>query len=40
MNLGSMVILFLAILGEVVGTVALKATDGFARLGQSVVVVG
>jgi small multidrug resistance pump len=40
MNLGSMVILFLAILGEVVGTVALKASDGFARLGPSVVVVG
>jgi small multidrug resistance pump len=39
MNLGSMVILFLAILGEVVGTVALKASDGFARLGPSVVVV-
>jgi small multidrug resistance pump len=38
MNLGSMVILFLAILGEVVGTVALKASDGFARLGPSVVV--
>jgi small multidrug resistance pump len=40
MNLGSMMILFLAILGEVVGTVALKASDGFARLGPSAVVVG
>ena len=40
MNLGLMMILFLAILSEVVGTVALKASDGFARLGPSVVVVG
>jgi small multidrug resistance pump len=40
MNLGLMMILFLAILGEVVGTVALKVSDGFARLGPSVVVVG
>jgi small multidrug resistance pump len=31
--------MFLAILGEVVGAVALKASDGFARLGPSVVVV-
>jgi small multidrug resistance pump len=41
MNPGSMLILFLAILSEVVGTVALKASEGFARLGPNVrVVVG
>jgi small multidrug resistance pump len=39
MNPGSMLILFLAILSEVVGTVALKASEGFARLGPNVLVV-
>ena len=39
MNAGSMLILLLAILSEVVGTVALKASEGFARLGPSVLVV-
>jgi len=39
MNPGSMLILFLAILSEVVGTVALKASEGFTRLGPNVVVV-
>ena len=39
MNAGSMLILLLAILSEVVGTVALKASQGFARLGPSVLVV-
>ena len=31
--------LFIAILSEVVGTVALKASDGFARLGPTALVV-
>src|SRR5215216_1966388 len=31
MNAGSMLVLFLAIVSEVVGTVALKASEGFAR---------
>ena len=39
MNPGSMLILFFAILSEVVGTVALKASEGFARLGPNVLVV-
>jgi small multidrug resistance pump len=39
MNVGSMVILVLAILSEVVGTVALKASEGFARLGPGALVV-
>jgi small multidrug resistance pump len=39
MNPGSMLILFLAILSEVVGTVALKASEGFTRLGPNVLVV-
>jgi small multidrug resistance pump len=39
MNPGSMLILVLAILSEVVGTVALKASEGFARLGPNVLVV-
>src|ERR671910_1230358 len=39
MNQGSMLILILAILCEVVGTVALKASDGFARLGPNALVV-
>jgi small multidrug resistance pump len=39
MNPGSMLILFLAILSEVAGTVALKASEGFARLGPNVLVV-
>jgi small multidrug resistance pump len=39
MNPASMLILFLAILSEVVGTVALKASEGFARLGPNVLVV-
>ena len=39
MNPGSMLILLLAILSEVVGTVALKASEGFARLGPNVLVV-
>ena len=38
MNPGSMLILVLAILCEVVGTVALKASEGFARLGPIVLV--
>jgi small multidrug resistance pump len=38
MNPGSMFILLLAILSEVVGTVALKASEGFARLGPIVLV--
>jgi small multidrug resistance pump len=41
MNPGSMLILVLAILCEVVGTIALKASEGFARLGPiALVVVG
>jgi small multidrug resistance pump len=39
MNPGSMLILVLAILSEVVGTVALKASEGLARLGPNVLVV-
>ena len=39
MNPGSMLILFLAILSEVVGTVALKGSEGFTRLGPNVLVV-
>jgi small multidrug resistance pump len=39
MNAGSMLILLLAILSEVAGTVALKASEGFARFGPSVLVV-
>jgi small multidrug resistance pump len=39
MNPSSMLILLLAILSEVVGTVALKASEGFARLGPNVLVV-
>jgi small multidrug resistance pump len=39
MNPASMLILVLAILSEVVGTVALKASEGFARLGPNVLVV-
>ena len=39
MNAGSMLILFLAIVSEVVGTVALKASEGFARLGPTALVV-
>ncbi len=39
MNPASMLILFLAILSEVVGTVALKASEGFTRLGPNVLVV-
>jgi small multidrug resistance pump len=39
MNAGSMLILLLAILSEVVGTVALKASEGMVRLGPSVLVV-
>ncbi len=39
MNPGSALILLLAILSEVVGTVALKASEGFARLGPTVLVV-
>ena len=41
MNPGSMLILVLAIVSEVVGTVALKASEGFARIGPiALVVVG
>ena len=39
MNPTSMLVLFLAILSEVVGTVALKASEGFARLGPNLLVV-
>jgi small multidrug resistance pump len=39
MTPGSMLVLILAILCEVVGTVALKASDGFARLGPNALVV-
>jgi small multidrug resistance pump len=39
MNAGSMLMLILAIVSEVVGTVALKASDGFARLGPTMLVV-
>jgi small multidrug resistance pump len=39
MNLTSMLVLVLAILSEVVGTVALKASEGFTRLGPNVLVV-
>jgi small multidrug resistance pump len=38
-NAGSMLILLLAIVSEVVGTVALKASEGFARLGPTALVV-
>jgi small multidrug resistance pump len=39
MNAGSMLVLLLAIVSEVVGTVALKASEGFARLGPTALVV-
>jgi small multidrug resistance pump len=39
MNPGSMLILLLAILSEVVGTIALKASEGLARLGPSALMV-
>jgi small multidrug resistance pump len=39
MNLTSMLILVLAILSEVVGTVALKASEGFTWLGPNALVV-
>ena len=39
MNPTSMLILVLAILSEVVGTVALKASEGFGRLGPTALVV-
>ena len=39
MNAGSLLLLLVAILSEVVGTVALKASEGFARLGPNVLVV-
>ncbi len=39
MNPTSMLILILAILSEVMGTVALKASEGFSRLGPNVLVV-
>ena len=39
MNAGSLLLLLIAILSEVVGTVALKASDGFARLGPTALVV-
>ena len=39
MNPTSMLILVLAILSEVVGTVALKASEGFTRLGPNALVV-
>ena len=39
MNPGSMMILLLAIVSEVVGTVDLKASEGFARLGPTLLVV-
>jgi small multidrug resistance pump len=38
-NAGSLLLLLLAILSEVAGTVALKASDGFARLGPTALVV-
>jgi small multidrug resistance pump len=38
-NAGSLLLLLVAILSEVVGTVALKASDGFARLGPTALVV-
>lgn len=38
MNAGSMLVLILAIVSEVVGTVALKASEGFARLGPTALV--
>ena len=39
MNQTSMLVLVLAILSEVVGTVALKASEGFTRLGPNALVV-
>ena len=39
MNAGSLLLLLVAILSEVAGTVALKASDGFARLGPTALVV-
>ena len=39
MNAGSMLVLFLAIASEVVGTAALKASEGFVRLGPTMLVV-
>ena len=39
MNPGPVLILLLAIVSEVVGTVALKASEGFARLGPTLLVV-
>jgi small multidrug resistance pump len=39
MNPTSMLILVLAILSEVAGTVALKASEGFTRLGPDALVV-
>jgi small multidrug resistance pump len=38
-NAGSLLLLLVAILSEVVGTVALKASDGFARFGPTALVV-
>jgi small multidrug resistance pump len=38
-NAGSMLVLFLAIASEVVGTAALKASEGFVRLGPTMLVV-
>jgi small multidrug resistance pump len=37
-NPGSMLLLLLAIVSEVAGTVALKASEGFARLGPTALV--
>ena len=39
MSAGSLLLLLLAILSEVVGTVALKASEGFGRLGPTALVV-
>ena len=39
MNAGSLLLLLVAILSEVVGTVALKASGGFARFGPTALVV-
>jgi small multidrug resistance pump len=38
-NASSLLLLLVAILSEVVGTVALKASDGFARFGPTALVV-
>lgn len=39
MKLGALLVLFLAIVSEVIGTAGLKASEGFSRLGPVLVVI-